>query len=259
MGGWVKVVLGMLVAALVAVLVISFTSGDDSTSTSTPTVADGQPNGSVDANEAGKKASKASTKDEGGQNSAGANSAVGSNPAEELPGLASPEEPSGSPDDSSGKGSNGGKVGGSGNASHGSGNLGKAKKKKKKKSKTTSPPSGLDPETAAASAVLVTYMTARGAGDWPTACAQMTPKAIGSLERFAAGGKGCVATFSAVYPHLEPGAWASTMTGPIASLRVTGSDGIAIYHGTTGRDYSMPMRKEGGTWKVAAIGPVAVS
>ena len=48
------------------------------------------------------------------------------------------------------------------------------------------------------------------------------------------------------------------MTGPIVSLRIEGAGGVALFHGTTGRDYTMAMVKEGGAWKVAAVGPVAV-
>jgi|GEM_PF-5269289 len=248
MGGWVKVTLGLLVAALVAVLIVSFTGGDDSTSPSTATVADGQSKGPAGAKGAKESAGAGSKK--GGANGVAS--------VEEEAGFTgssgAPEEQS---DDSngsggSGKGSKGGgKVGGSDATSHGS-----KKKKKKKKSKAASQAPQLDPETAAASAVLEAYMAARAAQNWPTACAQMTPRAIRSLERFAGAGRGCAATFAAFYPHLAPGSWDNTMTGPITSLR---ADGVAIYHGTTGRDYAMPMLKEGGGWKVAAVGPIAVS
>lgn len=249
MGGWVKLALGVLVAALVAVLIVSFTASDDSTSPSTSSVADGQPKGSADTkSDAGQSAPKGSKKDAA---DGGASSAV---PAEEggFTESSGGDESSGS-NDSGGRNSNGTKVGGLGDASDGSGKVGKAKKKK---TKAASKAPGLDPEAAAASAVLEAYMAARGTQNWPTACAQMTPKAIASLERFAGVGRGCVATFAAFYPHLAPGSWDNTMTGPITTLR---ADGFAIYHGTTGRDYGMPMVKEGGGWKVAAVGPIAVS
>ncbi|HVQ58607.1 MAG TPA: hypothetical protein VMS60_06830 [Solirubrobacterales bacterium] len=238
-----------------AVLIVSATGGDDSTSSSTATVADGQPKDPAEAkgakNSADGKPKKSGAKSDG--------SASGAAPAEEEAGFTGSagggEEPSGGDTGSSGseKGSKGGgKVGGLGDsASHGS----KKSKKKKKKSKAAQAPK-VDPETAAASAVLEAYMAARAAQNWPTACAQMTPKAISSLERFAGAGRGCAATFTAFYPHLVPGSWDNTMTGPITTLR---ADGVAIYHGTTGRDYAMPMLKEGGGWKVAAVGPTAVS
>jgi hypothetical protein len=255
MGGWAKLALGVLVAALVAVLIVSFTGGDDSTSSSTATVADGKPKGSAEAKAgAAKNADGKSKKSEGGQSDGSASSAA---PVEEeagFTGSGGSEEQSDDSNGSGNKGSNGsGKVGGSGSVSQGSG---KAKKKKKKKPKAAAPKA--DPETAAASAVLEAYMAARATQNWPTACAQMTPKAIKSLERFAAAGKGCVATFTAIYPHLEAGVWANPMSGPIVSLKIEGAGGVALFHSTTGTDYTMAMLKEGGAWKVAAIGPVAV-
>ncbi|HEX5610079.1 MAG TPA: hypothetical protein VFX45_08310 [Solirubrobacterales bacterium] len=256
MGGPVKVGLGVLVAALVAVLIVSATGGDDSDSPTTPTVAGGQPKSPASAKPgAGKEASKGSNSAGGGQSSSGSSAAPIEEEAAGFTESAGSEGQSGS-DGSGGNGSkgNGGKVGGSG-ASQGSGKLGSAKKKKGSKPSSQAT-AGLDPEAAAASAVLESYMAARGAQDWSTACAKMTPKAISSLERFAAGGRGCAATFAAVYPFLEPGVWANTMSGPISSL---GADGVAVYHGTTGKNYAMPMVKEGGGWKVAALGPTAVS
>lgn len=248
MGGWAKLALGVLVAALVAVLIVSFTAGDDSTSPSTATVADGRSGSSADTkSDAGPGASEGSKDGGSGSGSAAA-------PAKEggFTGSSGGEEGSGSNGSGGSKGS--GKVGGSGATSGGSSKLGNAKKKKGPKAGSQAP--NLDSETAAASTVLEVYMAARAAQNWPTACAQLAPGGIKSLERFAGPGRGCAATFAAVYPRLEPGAWANTMTGPITVLR---ADGVAIYHGTTGKDYAMPMVKEGGAWKVAALGPVVVA
>jgi hypothetical protein len=252
MGGWVKLALGVLVAALVAVLVVSFTAGDDSTSPSSSSVAEGQPKGSGSKSDAGQGAAKGSKKDGGGKSDGGGSSAAVAAEEGGFTESSGGDESSGS-NGSGGQGSKGtGKVGGS-DASPGSGKVGKAKKKK---SKAGSQAPQLDPEAAAASAVLEAYMAARAGQNWPTACAQMTPKAIRSLERFAAAGRGCVATFTAVSPHVDSATWSNTMSGPIASL---GADGVAVYHGTTGMDYTMPMVKEGGAWKVAAVAPTAVS
>lgn len=258
MGGWAKLALGVLVAALVAVLIVSFTSDDDSTSSGTATVADGQSSDAGDAKAGDGKGADGESK-QGGAKGDGGNANKPAESAAPVEGEAGftgssggSEEQSGG-DSGSNKGSEGGKAGGLGNAtSQGSKKSGKKKKKSKKKSKAASG----DPERDAASAVLVAYMSARAAADWPTACAQLAPQGIKSLERFAGPGRGCVATFTAIYPRLAPGTWANTMTGPITILR---PDGVAIYHGSTGKDYAMPMVKEGGAWKVAALGPTAIS
>lgn len=259
MGGWVKLALGVLVATLVAVLIISATGGDDSSSPSTATVADGQSDDSADKKADAKKGADGNSKGDGGQNAGGT---AGGAPAEGEFGFAGSgggsEEQSGSSNESSDsgdKGSNGTKAGGLGDAAS-KGSKKSGKKQKKKKKKPSQAPPG-DPERDAASAVLAAYMSARAAADWPTACANLSPPALKPLEKVTGAGRGCVATFSLIYPRLAAGAWANTMTGPIVSLRVEGANGIAFFHGTTGRDYTMAMRKEGGTWKVAAIGPIA--
>ena len=43
------------------------------------------------------------------------------------------------------------------------------------------------------------------------------------------------------------------LAGPIAAMRVRGSRGFALFRGTDGRDWGMPLEREGATWKVAAI------
>lgn len=111
-----------------------------------------------------------------------------------------------------------------------------------------------DAEREAASAVVETYMTARAAANWQEACAQIDPTVIKSLEELVAPGSGCPATFVAITRKVEPSAWANTMTGPIASLRVEGDHGFALYHGTGGRDYFVQMTRRDG-WLVAGLEP----
>jgi hypothetical protein len=47
----------------------------------------------------------------------------------------------------------------------------------------------------------------------------------------------------------------NTMVEPLAALRVNGKQAFAFYHGAKGKDYVIPMEKEGGEWKVAALLP----
>ena len=55
--------------------------------------------------------------------------------------------------------------------------------------------------------------------------------------------------------NLEGGVdWLNT-AGPIDSLRVDSERAFALYHGSDGSDYFMPMALEGGSWRVAGLAP----
>lgn len=113
-------------------------------------------------------------------------------------------------------------------------------------------------EREAASAVLEENLEARAAGEWAKQCASMSVAAIKKVEGAAAYRnipKGCV---SALKTQGEPKSETqsvreNTMSGPIDALRVKGEKGYALYHGTKGKDYAMPMEKENGEWKVGSV------
>jgi hypothetical protein len=44
-----------------------------------------------------------------------------------------------------------------------------------------------------------------------------------------------------------------TLSGSIDAMRVKGDKAFALWHGNDRNDYSMPLEKEGGSWKVASI------
>jgi hypothetical protein len=113
-------------------------------------------------------------------------------------------------------------------------------------------------EREAASRVLERSLKARAAGDWAAQCATLNASMIAKIEaegKKLDAGKGCAKSLRA---EAEPLAKtkairANTLTGPIDVLRVEGIKGYALYHGTKGKDYAMPMEKNGGEWKVAAL------
>lgn len=113
-------------------------------------------------------------------------------------------------------------------------------------------------EREAASSVLEENLQARAAGDWSTQCSSLTASAKKEVEEGAALQgviSGCAKELEA---QAEPASQtkairANTMTGPIAVLRIKGNKGFALYHGTKGKDYAIPMEKEGGEWKVASL------
>ncbi len=112
-------------------------------------------------------------------------------------------------------------------------------------------------EREEASTALEENLQARAAGDWATQCATLTAATVKLVERRAPAltTGGCPAGLEALAQPVARSKplRASNMTGPISVLRVEGNKGFALYHGTNETDYTMPMRKEDGEWKVAAL------
>lgn len=108
-------------------------------------------------------------------------------------------------------------------------------------------------EREAAGAVLEANLQAREAADFATQCETLDRYAV---ERISEQKKGAEAKCpSALKKLAEPLAASKearkdTLGGPIAELRVKGNRGYALFHGTNGNDYAMPMEKEAGEWKV---------
>lgn len=112
-------------------------------------------------------------------------------------------------------------------------------------------------EREAASRVLEENLQARADGNWSAQCASLSALAIREIERASSGlgGAGCANSLKSLAQPLARTklSRANNMTGPIAALRVEGNKGFALYHGTNDTDYAMPLLKEKGKWKVAAV------
>jgi hypothetical protein len=113
-------------------------------------------------------------------------------------------------------------------------------------------------EVAAATTVLASYLQARARGDWGKDCVLLARTAVTPLKQLAAKspelkGKGCAGILAALVAYVPKSSRASTMTSGIASLRVQGDRGFALYHGAKGINYFMPMVKEDGQWKVGSL------
>jgi hypothetical protein len=115
---------------------------------------------------------------------------------------------------------------------------------------------GDDAEREAASAVLEENLEARASGDWAGQCSSLAAEAIASLAKAPeAGGGPCEKSLETLAQPIAKTKLvrANTMTEPVAALRVEGNRAFALYHGTNGVNYVMPMNKDGGEWKVGAI------
>jgi hypothetical protein len=65
----------------------------------------------------------------------------------------------------------------------------------------------------------------------------------------------CALVLGALEAHTPPVARAVAPQG-IASLRLKGANGFALFYGPHRQQYFMPMAQEGGAWKVGQIAPV---
>jgi hypothetical protein len=113
-------------------------------------------------------------------------------------------------------------------------------------------------EREAASLILEENFAARAAGEWPKQCASLSPKAIKKLEAATKAavpkGGGAQSLKAAAEPLSgTKKIRADTLQGPIDVLMVKGTSAYALYHGTGGKDYAVPMEKVNGEWKVGAL------
>jgi len=126
--------------------------------------------------------------------------------------------------------------------------------------------SGAESEAAElreAASVLHTYLDARAAEQWHRACDQVSAAVTESLSRLASsaaqqGGKsgkklGCPQLIAALSAGMPPYLQRELTKAEVGALRVRGSGGFLLFHGAHGSDYFMPMAREAGKWKVAAL------
>jgi hypothetical protein len=114
-------------------------------------------------------------------------------------------------------------------------------------------------ERERAAAALHGYLDSHAAGRWTAACRYMSATLVVGLERMGALSqskhkpKGCPKTLAALSAGLPPRVLREGAQANVGSLRVNGERAFILYHGARGSDYAMPMVKEGGEWRVAAL------
>jgi hypothetical protein len=115
----------------------------------------------------------------------------------------------------------------------------------------------LSAQREAANLVLEENLTARAAGDFAKQCASLNFKTVeevtGSSKPNARSE--CPQSLQTFAEPLNQtkGQRADMMDEPIASFRVKGKQGYALFHGKDAKDYAMPMEMEGGKWMVGAL------
>lgn len=112
-----------------------------------------------------------------------------------------------------------------------------------------------------AAAALHAYLDARAAGAWSVACDNLARGVVGQLA--ALGGEGgdahsCAEILAGLTAGVSPGALREATVADVGSLRVDGDSGFLLYRGAHGTTWFVPMAREDGSWKVAALAASAV-
>jgi hypothetical protein len=103
-------------------------------------------------------------------------------------------------------------------------------------------------------------MRARAQSDWAAMCEHLARPLHRILEGFARSSKrtlrSCGQQLAATLtgPASER---ADTLTHGVAALRVEGKTAFALFYGPGASKYVMPMRNEGGSWKMTQVAPLS--
>lgn len=115
-------------------------------------------------------------------------------------------------------------------------------------------------ERQAAAEAVGGYIEGGAEERWAQQCQYLSKTIIEPLEKaVAAEGRGdesCAEILDAIGKRSPAYRRADNMARAVGSLRVEGNRGYAIYWGTDGFEYGIPVSREGGQWKVAAAEPL---
>lgn len=108
-------------------------------------------------------------------------------------------------------------------------------------------------EREAANAVVVRNLKAREDADFATQCETLNQKTVTIIQAKNPGN--CSAALKKAAEPLTRSKVVrkDTLGGSITAMRVKGDQGYALYHGNDGKDWAVPLEKEGGSWKVGAL------
>lgn len=102
------------------------------------------------------------------------------------------------------------------------------------------------------------FYVARAEEKWGTACSYLAKSNVEELEQLGAQspqfkGGGCEPILEAFTRPLPPAVQREITSVDAGSFRRDGEQGFLIYYGPGKTVYAMPMKDEGGSWKVAAL------
>ena len=113
-------------------------------------------------------------------------------------------------------------------------------------------------ELQEAAEVVHGFYVSRAAEEWDKACSYLAKSNIEQLEQLAnqspkSKGADCATVLKAFTRPLPASVEREITTVDAGSLRREGEQGFLIYYGAGHVKYAMPLRDEGGAWKVAAL------
>lgn len=115
-------------------------------------------------------------------------------------------------------------------------------------------------EREKASRVIHAWMAARVAENWKADCTYLSAgysRTLVNDARTVSQGKATTCPQAlGFFGEGASGTSGNTLTGPIDSLRVKGKRAFAQWHGPKRIDWALPMKIEGGTWKVESASPI---
>jgi hypothetical protein len=117
---------------------------------------------------------------------------------------------------------------------------------------------GGESELQEAAEVVHGFLVAEAREEWAKACSYLAKSNIEQLEQLASQSPqlrdaGCAPVLAAFTRPLPAAAERRITTVDAGSFRHEGEQGFLIYFGDERVTYAMPLRDEGGTWKVAAL------
>lgn len=113
-------------------------------------------------------------------------------------------------------------------------------------------------ELQEAAEVVHGFYVSRAAEEWDKACSYLAKSNIEQLEQLAnqsakSQGADCATVLKAFTRPLPASVEREITTVDAGSLRREGEQGFLIYYGAGHVKYAMPLKDEGGSWKVAAL------
>jgi hypothetical protein len=104
------------------------------------------------------------------------------------------------------------------------------------------------------------FFVARATGHWADACSRMSASLRERLEELARKSEvhGCANFLEAFTTQLPASAWRQVTTMDAGSLRLNSEEAFLVYTGAEGTVYAMPLKEEGGEWKVTALTAAAL-
>jgi hypothetical protein len=119
-------------------------------------------------------------------------------------------------------------------------------------------------ELEEAAASLHDFLVARAGEDWSAACSHLSKTAGRQLEQLASqssklSSAGCAGILAELTPPLPAKVQKESTIVDAGSLRTEGEQAFLIYRGAEGTVYAIPMKPEGGAWKVGALAATPLS